>query len=490
MISSLQMKVGIAFGVALVSIIALGGLQYRTGSRLDEDNQRVSHTQEGLRQLATLRNALNRADGSAQSFVITGDSSYLTPYTQATAGIRDLLQSLRKLTADNAGQERRLDSLELLENSSIRALQDEIDARKTGDLAPEKLLPLESAIRKATSDVRLTIEDMEAEETALLRQRNKVAQRVNHQTNLLILFASLTAFVLLGASGMALYFDMKARGQADASRIKAYEALQRANEELEKEVGERRKAELRLQDSEQSLRQLSLSLLRSQDEERRRIARELHDSAGQYLAAIGMALDAARNAAQNFPALVVRKLEEASEITKVCIKEVRTISHLLHPPLLEELGLASAVRWYVEGFSGRSGIRVQMELPEELGRLVDDVELVLFRVLQESLTNIHRHSGSRTATIRISVDSQYASLEVQDQGKGKSKSSGNGNPNVSADGFRPGIGITGMRERVKDLSGVLTVASDESGTRIKAVIPLRTGVSKIAVDDKAASATG
>ena len=490
MISSLQMKVGIAFGVALVSIIALGGLQYRTGSRLDEDNRRVSHTQEGLRQLATLRNALNRADGSAQSFVITGDSSYLTPYNQATAAIRDLLQSLRKLTADNAGQQRRLDSLELLENSSIRALQDEIDARKTGTPAPEKLLPLESSIRKATSDVRLTIEDMEAEETALLRQWNEAAQRANHQTNLLILFASLTAFVLLGASGMALYFDMRARGQADASRIKAYQALQRANEELAKEVAVRRQAELRLQDSEQSLRQLSLSLLRTQDEERRRIARELHDNAGQYLAAIGMALDAARNAAQNFPAQLVRKLEEASEITKVCTTEVRTISHLLHPPLLEELGLASAVRWYVEGFSGRSGIRVQIEMPEELGRLGNDVELVLFRVLQESLTNIHRHSGSRTATIRIGMDSQYASLEVQDHGKGKGKSNGKSNADVSADGFRPGIGITGMGERVKDLAGVLTIASDESGTLVKAVIPLGAEAQKIKVEEKGVSAAG
>jgi signal transduction histidine kinase len=115
---------------------------------------------------------------------------------------------------------------------------------------------------------------------------------------------------------------------------------------------------------------------RNRTEERRRIARELHDSAGQYLAAIGMALDAARNAAQNFPALLTRKLEEASEITKVYTTEVRTMSHLLHPPLLEELGLASAVRWYVEGFSGRSGIRAQIEMPEELGRLGNDVELV------------------------------------------------------------------------------------------------------------------
>jgi signal transduction histidine kinase len=485
-LSSLRDKVGIAFIIALISVMAMGALQYRTERRLEEENQRVSHTQEVLRDLAALRNGLNRADASAQSFVITGDSGYLTPFIQATKNIRDQLQSLGKLTADNAGQQDRLDKLEPLENSSIRALQSEIDARKAGTLAPEELLPLENSVRKATDDARLTVADMEAEEAALLRQRNEAAQRSNHQTNLLILFGSLTAFVLLGASGVALYFDMTARREVEASRIKAYEALERANEGLEKQVAERRQAELRLQASEQSLRQLSLRLLQTQDDERRRIARELHDNAGQYLAAIGMALDAARNAALNLPTPLIRKLEEASEITKACITEVRTLSHLLHPPLLEELGLSSAVRWYVEGFSDRSGIRVQIEMPEELGRLGDDVEIVLFRVLQESLTNIHRHSQSKTATIRIGADSRQAWLEVQDEGKGRD----DGNGNVSSEPFRAGVGITGMRERVTDLAGVFEISPGGNGTRVKAVLPLAPERPKIGANVPATSGAG
>jgi signal transduction histidine kinase len=204
--------------------------------------------------------------------------------------------------------------------------------------------------------------------------------------------------------------------------------------------------------------------MRAQDEERRRIARELHDSAGQYLAAVSMALEAVKSEAKNLPASLTQKLEQASGVTKACSNEIRTMSHLLHPPLLEELGLASAIRFYVEGFAARSGIQVLVEMPEELGRLGNDIEIVLFRVLQESLTNIHRHSGSKTATIHVGADSRQAWIEIQDEGKGKD----DGN----SASFRPGIGIMGMRERVKYLGGVLEITSNHNGTRVKAVIPL------------------
>jgi PAS domain S-box-containing protein len=214
--------------------------------------------------------------------------------------------------------------------------------------------------------------------------------------------------------------------------------------------------------AQEELRHLSAKLMNSQDEERRRIARELHDSAGQYLAGVSMALEGLRGEAQDLPDSFRRKLDEAAEMTKACASEIRTISHLLHPPLLDELGLGSAVRWYVEGFARRSGIQVATEMPEELDRLGDDVELVLFRVLQESLTNVHRHSGSKTATVKLGTDSLRAYLEVQDQGHRED----------SSESFRPGVGISGMRERVRDLGGTLEIRSDCSGTHVRVAIPI------------------
>jgi signal transduction histidine kinase len=206
----------------------------------------------------------------------------------------------------------------------------------------------------------------------------------------------------------------------------------------------------------QQLRELWNRLVRTQDEERRHIARELHDSVGQYLAALSMVLASAKNKGSDN-----RKLDEAAQITDSCIAEIRTLSHLLHPPLLEEAGLASAVEWYVNGFATRSGIRAKVEIAEPLGPLGNDIDLVLFRVLQESLTNVHRHSGSKTVDIRLGADSQQVCLEIEDQGRG------------SANGLlRPGVGLTAMRERVENLGGEFGISSNESGTRVRVVLPL------------------
>lgn len=214
----------------------------------------------------------------------------------------------------------------------------------------------------------------------------------------------------------------------------------------------------------QQLRELSTRLLHSQDEERRHIARELHDSVGQYLGAIGMIIAGIAQAGENLPERVLAKVREAEDAIRSCTSEVRTISHLLHPPLLEELGLASAARWYGQGFAERSGIQVQMEISEDLHRVGNDVELVLFRVLQESLTNVHRHSGSKTAVVRIGSDPRQVWLEVQDLG--------NGIQQGSRGTIRPGVGIRGMQERVRELAGVLEFNSDAGGTLVKASIPL------------------
>ena len=268
-------------------------------------------------------------------------------------------------------------------------------------------------------------------------------------------------------------------------RKKAQSELQAAYRELDRRVKERT---AELERSNQSLRLLTVRLLRAQDEERRKIARELHDSAGQYLAAVSMALARIQDNAKDLSVPLARKLDEAVEVTRQCISEIRTMSQLLHPPLLEELGLASAVRCYVDGFAARSGIRIEMKMPEEVGRLGEDVELVLFRVLQESLTNIHRHSGSKTAIVKLGADAQQAWLEVEDHGKGHVERNASVEP--SSDPFQPGIGLTGMRERVKDLAGVFEIQSGQNGTRVKAALPLMAQPRKIQTSTKTLSATG
>jgi PAS domain S-box-containing protein len=238
---------------------------------------------------------------------------------------------------------------------------------------------------------------------------------------------------------------------------------------LEKEVEERREAERQLHHSERSLRQLSLHLLRTQDEERRRIGRELHDSLGQYLAVLKMNLDSAAS-------LIGEKERDASQCVAQCIslteesiKEVRTVSYLLYPPMLEEMGLESAIPWYLDGFSSRSGIKTAFDVQGDFGRLPRDSELALFRVLQESLTNVHRHSGSQTAHVRLLMRDGMAVLEIKDTGKGISPQflEQSGQDWMGA----PGVGLRGMNERLRQLGGRLELLSKETGTTVCAIVP-------------------
>jgi signal transduction histidine kinase len=157
-------------------------------------------------------------------------------------------------------------------------------------------------------------------------------------------------------------------------------------------------------------------------------------------------------------------LQDCLELIDRCSKEIRTMSHLLHPPLLEEMGLASAIPWYASGFQERSGIEVQLDMPPDFDRLESSVEVVLFRVLQESLTNIHRHSGSKRAHIRLQIHSGQAILTIQDQGKGFDAYAGR---------FASGVGIAGMRERVREVGGELKINSKSGGTMVEAVVPLQ-----------------
>ncbi len=221
--------------------------------------------------------------------------------------------------------------------------------------------------------------------------------------------------------------------------------------------------------AEQSVQQLSGRLLRLQDDERRRIARELHDSTAQNLAALGLNLASITDVADGLPPAVRQALAEAVDLANQSTREMRTLSYLLHPPLLDEVGISAALRWYVDGFAQRSGIQVHLRLPSELGRLPSDLELTLFRIVQECLTNINRHSGSPTARIQVASENGAIVLEVRDQGRGVHP--GSAGRLTPANG-QLGVGIAGMHERVRQLGGTLRIDSSASGTTVRATLPL------------------
>ena len=228
---------------------------------------------------------------------------------------------------------------------------------------------------------------------------------------------------------------------------------------------EQRNAEV-LEQSGQ-LRELSRRLSQTQDDERRHIARELHDSAGQTLAVLGMNLARlVSKVEQNAPELA-KDAEESELLVRQLSQEIRTTSYLLHPPFLDENGLAAALDWYVRGLAERSGLNIKIDVPEDFERLPSDMELVVFRLVQECLTNIHRHSESESAVIRIARDGENVVLEVQDHGKGISTER-----MAEIQAQRTGGGIRGMRERTRQFDGHMNIDSNPSGTKISFNLPV------------------
>lgn len=249
--------------------------------------------------------------------------------------------------------------------------------------------------------------------------------------------------------------DVTEQKQAEDALRESEARLRRAKEELEVQVQQRTAA----------LRQLSARILVLQDSERRRIARELHDSLGQYLAVLKLNLELLRGQPHK-----AELWAQSEKLMESCISETRTLSYLLHPPLMDEGGLAPAARWYVEGFATRSGLRIKFRVPDDLPRLHHDREVALFRILQEALTNVHRHARAHEINIEISCDAETLVLAVTDDGRG-----------INADQLRRfgesgvgmGVGLTGIRERVREVGGVLTMESSSKGTVIRVSVPIQ-----------------
>jgi PAS domain S-box-containing protein len=266
--------------------------------------------------------------------------------------------------------------------------------------------------------------------------------------------------------------DITQQKQNDKALRESEERLRALSNGLEIQVSERteelehRNAEI-LQQSEQ-LRELSNRLLKMQDDERRHIARELHDSAGQLIAGLSMNLAGISRQAKQNPSLA-EAVEDTQNLVLQLNKEIRTTSYLLHPPLLDETGLSRAIDWYMRGLMERSDLEIELDIAENFGRLPADLELAIFRIVQESLTNIHRHSGSKTAMIHLSRSAQNVLLEIQDQGKGIPAEK-----LAAIKAQRTGVGIAGMRERIRHFKGEMDIQSNDAGARIVVTFPLPT----------------
>lgn len=220
--------------------------------------------------------------------------------------------------------------------------------------------------------------------------------------------------------------------------------------------------------NEEALRQLSQQLLQSQDDERQRIARELHDSTAQALVGLLLNLGALKKHLDSSTPAGKRLLEECMTIATQSLREVRTLSFLLHSPHLEDLGVAGAIQNMAEEFGRRSGIAMRLDLPEERLTLPNGYDLTLYRIVQEALTNIHQHSGSKSATIRLSRKPECIRLEIQDHGHGMSPPP----DGIKATNHQSGVGITSMRERLRQVGGHLDIVTGKSGTTVVAVLPI------------------
>ena len=320
--------------------------------------------------------------------------------------------------------------------------------------------------------------DRRDEETVII-ERIKRGERIEHFDTVRVrkdntpLDISLTISPVRDASGKIIGASKIGR---DITQRKRIERELRDSEERSRTLADAldtqvqfRTRELEMKNSQ--LPELSGLLLESQDAERRHIARELHDSAGQTLTALDLQIARISEDAKNDPVLA-EDVRNAEELVQHLARELRTTSYLLHPPLLDETGISSALNWYVQGLEERSSLQIDLQVPDNFGRLPSEMELVIFRLVQECLTNIHRHSGSKIALIRVEREENSIHVKVEDQGRGMSPER-----LAAIQSQGTGVGIRGMHERVRHLRGDLVIESNGSGTKVCATLPLTRSLS-------------
>jgi signal transduction histidine kinase len=420
-----------AFISAVVLLLLCGTAVMIAISRYSESTQWVNHAYDVKVATSEVESTLAEAARDRLSYVTAGDPGDLQRYQSAKAEISGNLQRVRELTMDSPRQHDRFNRLEFLANQRIALLQTSLDARASGknDAGVQSSVSLQNT--KLASDVAAVINDMQNEEDALLARRKQASSQLF--AYILWIFGA-----MLACAVFLLWIHYRF---------------------LNQELGKREEAE-------NGARRLSVHVLELQDEERRKFSRELHDGLGQNLTVAKMI---AASLSEQPPHK--DSVPELIDLLDRSIQETRTISYLLHPPLLDELGIASAAAWYLEGFSKRSGIEITQRIDEQLGRLPRPAELVLFRVLQESLTNVHRHAKSQRADVSLFVADGSAVLKIRDYGIGIPPEK---LTHFQSNGTHVGVGLTGMRDRVREHGGQFRIRSTQDGTEVQVTLPLGT----------------
>jgi signal transduction histidine kinase len=423
--------------LAMVLLALTGIMGLATVQRMKNSREWVLHTYQVRGLLKDLRADIGESHANFDLYQLSRNPEEVRDLERQSQEQLGIIEQLVLLTVDNPAQLQRLTQFRRVLLEDIQQLRDCVNGANCLGTGPASASDKMTVIYQRRQNMRAMLTEMENLEERLLSDRLGVLDRLFTR----MVITLIVSFVL--ALGLLLYnVNLLNR---DIQRGKRQEWIEKKNAE--------------------SYRMLSARILELQDMERRKIARELHDSVGQFLA--GLKLNLGRLQRTEPGTQRTALLGESLELTERAIVEMRTISHLLHPPLLDELGFHAAVRWYTEGFAKRSGIEVKLQLTEIVQRLPKEVELALFRVLQESLTNVHRHAKATRVEVNVECTDHDVILLVGDDGKG-----------ISWDvlqrfraGEAGGIGLAGMRERLAELGGTLFVESGPEGTQVRARLP-------------------
>jgi signal transduction histidine kinase len=449
------LKARAAFVIAIGLLLACALIVYGTDRGFFASVQQVEHTQHVQVLLGETESAIAAAARARLTYVFNGDEQALAQYSQSVSQIHIQLAALRRATADDSVQQLNCDRLERAVNDRIQLWEKSISLRNSA--APESPGQAELTRQSVASADEITAitQHMRAEEDRLLQNRSITAKMSYFLARAFRITTFFTAVLLLFWHYRLVREHLQAR---EAAEQEARGAAEQAGEaELKARAAEKAALE-----SNREARHLSARILHLQDEERRRLARDLHDSTGQYLAAAKMLLASVTRGHEDD-----KRYAECMTLLDRSLKEVRTLSHLLHPSGLEETGFPTVARWYAEEFSKRSGIQVTVNIPNLAERLPGEIETALFRILQEALGNVHRHSKSSSAEVTFISQPPELLLTIKDRGVGiridvleRFRSFGSS-----------GVGLAAMRERVRELRGTLDLESNGNGTLLRVTIP-------------------